>query len=124
MATSSVVNSLPVFTLSPTVDVLCSTAADPTTLRKILNNCRPEGGCMIWKGGVSSQGQYPYLGKSRWAHREALRSYNGYLEEGSLAHESHSVEVHHTCRHKRCCNPLHLKEVTRRRHSQLHKGVN
>jgi hypothetical protein len=105
-------------------------AADPTMLHKILSNCRQDGDCLLWKGGVSSQGAYPYLGRSLWAHREAYRAFHGDLEDGSILHESDSIEVHHRCNtggdksRRRCCNPLHMSSVTRRHHNQLHKGAN
>lgn len=106
---------------------LSETAADPGALAAILERCEQEGDCLIWQGCVSTRGEYPYLGKSRYAHREAYRAYHGDLEDGSLRHESHSVELHHTCnrggdkRKRRCCNPLHLEAVTRRSHNMLHK---
>lgn len=127
---TSAVNHTPAFPLSPTVDDLVSLASDPTTLRRILNNCEADGSCLIWKGGTSTRGGYPYMGNSRYAHREAYKAFRGDLEDGSILHESHSVELHHRCNSggdktkRRCCNPLHLEPVTRNHHNRIHSGVN
>ncbi|MBS1823426.1 MAG: hypothetical protein JST61_15880 [Acidobacteria bacterium] len=83
---------------------LSETAADPGALAAILKNTKQAGQCLIWQGGFSSQGYYPYLGRGRFAHREASRAYNGSLEAGSIKHESESIEVHHVCHDKKCVN--------------------
>lgn len=106
----------------PLTWMLSEDAIDAGALRKIHNKCVPIGDCLIWKGGVSTQGVYGYLGRGRYAHREAFLAYYGELPQGSLGHESASIEIHHKCHNKLCTNPLHLEAVSRADHSRRHKG--
>src|SRR5947208_2862057 len=68
-------------------------------------------GCLEWQRGTSSQGSYPSAfvdGKFEYLHRAVFAIENGELPEGSLAHETDSIEIHHRCQNRRCLRPNHL----------------
>lgn len=105
-----------------------ATAADPALLARIYSRCTPdpETGCMLWTGALSSQGRYPTLGingKVEYAHRQAYFALYGHLPQGSIRHESSSIELHHSCANPQCCNPQHLRPMTRRLHARTHAGT-
>jgi hypothetical protein len=83
-------------------------------------------GCLEWQRGASSQGRYPGLwidGRFEYVHRAMFAITNNELPEGSLKHETDSIEIHHTCHSRACCAPQHLEALTRRRHADIHRGT-
>jgi HNH endonuclease len=86
----------------------------------------PETGCRRWTGSHSSQGSYGTIwhnNKCEYVHRAAYEAYYGELPEGSLGHESDSVEIHHRCGVRDCCEITHLEVVTRRQHNREHQAM-
>ena len=68
----------------------------------------PNTGCWLWTASVSKAG-YGLLnvdGKTTYAHRMAFERAGGVLIPG--------LELDHLCRNRSCCNPTHLRQVTRR----------
>lgn len=107
------------------IDSIVVSAADPDTMAKLFSRTEQHGDCRVWTGGRATQGRYGILGhrgKIVLAHRLAFAAYYGELPDGSLKHESSSIEVHHTCNDRLCLNPNHLEAVTRRQHSERHRG--
>jgi hypothetical protein len=85
----------------------------------------PVTGCRTWQRSTSSQGKYGTLwvdGRIEYVHRVAY-ALDHDLPAGSLAHETDSVEVHHSCGLRTCIAPKHLQSLTRRRHADLHRPV-
>src|SRR3954471_12211750 len=66
--------------------------------------------CWLWEGRIHPKGYGDLAGKL--AHRVAWEMANGEIPEG--------LEIHHLCRIKRCCNPLHLTATTPLAHQQSH----
>lgn len=73
-----------------------------TTLTKRVAR-RGDDECWEWEGGVSDSG-YGMINITVPAHRVAYLLANGEIPDGLV--------VDHTCRNRRCCNPLHLEAVT------------
>lgn len=61
-------------------------------------------GCWEWIAGMKGDG-YGAFGKTR-SHRAAYELLKGPVPEG--------LELDHTCRNRKCCNPVHLEPVTHR----------
>lgn len=73
-------------------------------------------GCWPWKAGrfpVTGYGAFWLDGNNRQAHIIAYRLARELVPDG--------LEVHHHCRNKTCCNPLHLEVLTQKEHSQHHR---
>lgn len=69
-----------------------------------------EDECWNWRMAVfvkTGYGQCRWQGKVSLAHRIAFSLANGRSPEKGL-------DVRHTCHNRRCCNPRHLKEGTRK----------
>jgi hypothetical protein len=103
-------------------------AADPQTLNALYSRTTYDSatGCRIWQGSTSSQGRYGtvWLGNTcQFVHRAAFRAAYGDLPDGSLSHESNSVEIHHLCENKLCCEPAHLEALTRNQHAAEHRQM-
>jgi HNH endonuclease len=114
---------LPIGPSTKTAQTLVDDAADPTTLELILRRCIQDGECLIWTGGRATQGGYGITwinGKPMLVHRAAFLAYYGDLPEGSLGHESSSVEIHHSCINRLCASPLHHTPLSRKQHNAEH----
>lgn len=103
-------------------------AADPGLLAHIYSRSilDPDTGCRRWTGSHSSQGSYGTIWRNNsceYVHRAAYEAFHGELPEGSLGHESDSVEVHHVCGVRDCVEPSHLELVTRRQHNREHQTM-
>jgi hypothetical protein len=101
--------------------------ADPELLAYLLERTTldEQTGCRVWNMGTSSQGKYATLGHGGtvvYAHRLAYKSAYGAIPEGSIKHESMSVEIHHSCRNRLCIEPTHLVAITRNLHGAAHRG--
>jgi hypothetical protein len=108
------------------IDPIVVSAADPKTMLKLLRRTEQRGDCRVWTGGRATQGRYGILGhagKIMLAHRLAFAAFFGELPEGSLKHESQSVEIHHRCHDRLCLNPHHLEAITRKQHNERHRGA-
>lgn len=74
--------------------------------------------CWPWLEGQSGGG-YGCLTVSwtdqRLAHREAWRQWHGSLPDAGY-------ELHHICRNRLCCNPLHLEVVRSGEHRAIHRS--
>lgn len=75
------------------------------------NQSRSESGCLEWTGQFDVGGYGRLLWrKKRWkAHRLALVFAGIELEPGKV--------VDHICRNRRCVNPSHLRQVTKRQNA-------
>jgi hypothetical protein len=74
-----------------------------------------DSGCWLWKQSVTGSG-YGMMPTGRGgfiaAHRYAYQRFVGPIPDGR--------HLHHVCEVRRCCNPEHLKPVTRREHAVEH----
>jgi hypothetical protein len=103
-------------------------AADPNLLARIYSRSTldPDTGCRRWTGSHSSQGSYGTIwrnGTCEYVHRAAYEAFHGALPDGSLDHESDSIEVHHSCGTRDCVEVSHLELLTRHRHSCEHQAM-
>lgn len=95
-------------------------------LQRIASRCitNQATGCVLWQGGTSSQGKYPYLpndaGQIVPAYRVAYESAYGPIPEGP-APDGTRYEIHHRCGVRTCCAAQHLQLVSHRDHMQIHK---
>ena len=74
--------------------------------------------CWRWAGSMSGRKRYGKItagGRSRLAHRVAY-------EEFRDGEEIVGKEIHHRCLNKLCCNPWHMKAVTRVEHVEEQGG--
>lgn len=67
-----------------------------------------KSGCWEWAGyvGKHGYGQVTIKGKSFKAHRLSYLLHKGELTSG--------LEIDHLCRNRKCINPQHLEEVTKK----------
>jgi hypothetical protein len=84
-------------------------------------------GCLEWTGVLSTQYGYPTV----W---NAFERTTVYARHAALTVAGHPKpqeppqdggyrwESHHSCRTKKCVNPVHLTWVSNREHSDLHAG--
>ena len=65
-------------------------------------------GCWEWLKCLSKAGygQIRTNGKVQYVHRIMFEAYHGMI--------CPDMEIDHLCRNRKCCNPLHLEQVTRR----------
>jgi hypothetical protein len=72
--------------------------------------CESDSGCWIWRGCLNSAGYghvwNPRTKKMALVHRLAFVLAGGMIPDG--------LELDHICRVRSCCNPAHLRAVTRR----------
>jgi hypothetical protein len=63
-------------------------------------------GCWEWQGTLSVRGygRIKIAGASKSVHRVSYAEFVGPLVDG--------LTIDHLCRNRRCCNPLHLEQVT------------
>lgn len=67
----------------------------------------------IWTKTFNGEyGVFNYKGKHTPAHRVAYILFVGPIPKG--------YDVHHKCGIKSCCNPAHLKPMSRIEHNRLH----
>ncbi len=73
---------------------------------------RKRNGCWEWTKSVINKGygQYWYNGKRWYVHRLAYFLTYGLFE---------SLDVHHKCHNKICCNPKHLEQLPRDVHAKI-----
>jgi hypothetical protein len=71
--------------------------------------------CWLWKGSKMGRGygQITVEGKCQGAHRLAYKIFRN-------AADIAGKETHHLCGNKSCCNPWHLKALTRTEHLKEH----
>jgi hypothetical protein len=80
--------------------------------RDVLSNAVPDGECLIWQGArVGDYGYVNVLGTNQAVHRIAYEQKVGPIPAG--------YDIHHVCGRKPCCNPAHLKAVSRAQHIRL-----
>lgn len=74
---------------------------------------RYTNGCWIWDGpkGVGGYGRISVEGRFLYVHRLAHELLIGPIPVG--------FEVHHSCEHPACWNPLHVRAVSVREHTLL-----
>lgn len=82
--------------------------------------------CHEWQGSHSSQGRYPTISlegskRPQYTHRVAWESVNGPVPTSPCPDGSHRWELHHACGNRSCVNPDHIRLVTHREHTQIHK---
>jgi hypothetical protein len=94
---------------------------EQTPLDRFWKNVQKTAGCWVWQGAVSPSG-YGYFNvverqakRNFRVHRWAYRTLVGPIPEG--------MQLHHTCKNKRCVNPEHLQLVTPRQHIELDEAV-
>ena len=70
--------------------------------------------CWLWTAGLTARGYGKCLDTiyGRIAHRVLYQMIHGVLDS--------AIELHHTCKVKRCCNPLHLVPLTQKEHAKEH----
>lgn len=68
----------------------------------------PTTGCWLWKGEKNREGygKITFMGKKRLVHRVSAMLYNGY---DLNSYETAGLQINHTCKHRNCYNPSHLK---------------
>jgi hypothetical protein len=68
-------------------------------------------GCLVWQGGKTAEGYGAFYPGSRQvgAHRYAYA-----LAVGEIPDE---MQVHHECGNRACCNPAHMRLVSRSAHA-------
>ena len=70
-------------------------------------------GCWLWQGACQSEyGWISWNSRADRIHRVVFRILIGPI--------SKDTELHHLCENRSCCNPDHLKPVTRKEHKALH----
>lgn len=69
--------------------------------------------CWMWQGSINPGGYgiVTFQNKSWTIHRLVVYLLVGELDKGN--------HLHHTCKRRTCCNPLHLESVTPVEHSRL-----
>lgn len=79
-------------------------------------------GCWIFTGCINPQNGYGYIGvgvggskRLETCHRVAYRAWIGQIPTGA--------DLHHTCETRSCCNPHHLRIVTRGENAGLGKAA-
>ncbi len=68
-----------------------------------------DSGCWEWTGYVPSQLGYGHVSmnsKPHRVHRVIYEYYHGEIDQ--------KLVLDHLCRNKKCCNPIHLEQVTQR----------
>lgn len=84
---------------------------------RFMNKVDKTKSCWNWIGTIcSGYGHFTSNKKLTTAHRIMFEHFNG--EVGNL-------DIHHTCKNKRCVNPAHLKAISRKDHRTLesHKKI-
>ena len=74
----------------------------------------PFTGCRIFMGNISSTsgyGRFKVNGKTVSAHRFAYWRHFGVIPK---------PEIHHECNNPLCCEPSHLRAVTKAEHEAIH----
>jgi hypothetical protein len=89
----------------------------PAEVERFYASVNTEGDCWGWEGNKNSTGYGRFKMRSRRyvAHRVMWEVYTG--EKLST-----SIEVDHTCHNRACCNPAHLRKVTRKQNMENHSG--
>lgn len=84
---------------------------------RVAKNGKLLSDCWEWTGYRIAQGygQVSWGDKILLAHRVAYELTFGAIPEGK--------EIHHTCENRACCNPYHLRVVTRRENQLLSNSV-
>ena len=73
-------------------------------------------GCWVWLGGLNRPGGY---GRIWWHGGYHLVHVLMWQLAGRRLRPG--CELHHECRNRRCCNPAHLRPVTRRVHRRIER---
>lgn len=77
-----------------------------------------ENGCWIWQGNIGRDG----YGRAsvRLAHRKYITVLAHQLAYTLFIGPPPNETLHHTCEVRECCNPYHLKPLTRADHRHEH----
>lgn len=90
----------------------------PAAVRLASHIVQSTDGCLLWVGALSTQGGYACLvdddGRMNYAHRVAWELANGMSIPDTM-------QIHHVCKTRTCCNPDHLILVSRERHLELER---
>ncbi len=105
-------------------DRVSGMVGDPRLPAHFWAKVRPlPNGCWEWTAAVNSggYGQWGVEGRSRSVHRIAHETFIGPILDGlTVDHECHNRDIGCAggrCRHRRCCNPAHLKAKTQAENS-------
>lgn len=76
-----------------------------------------DNGCWQWIAAISyvGYGVFSIRHKCVYAHRCIYEYYYNKLDP--------KLQIHHMCRNRRCCNPLHLKLITQKENLLKGNGV-
>jgi len=71
----------------------------------------PETHCWLWQGEKTREGygKITFDGKKRLVHRLSAMLFHNY---DLSSYYSAKLQINHTCKHRNCFNPLHLKVGT------------
>lgn len=67
-------------------------------------------GCWEWTGSLTAQG----YGRVRFASKDC--TLHRLIFKLHTHIDINGLDVHHTCENRKCCNPLHLKAMSRSEH--------
>jgi hypothetical protein len=100
----------------------------PPAIERITARSIPNGvtGCLIWQGGLSSQGRYPFIksddGRVRQTYVLVYEHNFGKIPD-EPAPDGTRWEIHHRCHNRRCNELSHLQLMSRSQHMRLHSEL-
>lgn len=89
----------------------------PLIVRLLTRVLVGNGGCWVWQGSLdgSGYGQIQSEYKNYKVHRILFEYWYGKIDS--------ALTIDHLCRNRKCCNPLHLEEVTNKENILRGGGV-